>query len=82
MDIYKFYTNNELLTLCETSRTEEYALLIRFLGDYITDFAVNAPEHEKEIKGMSMLLHKIKTLPYETKNILINRRKEGENGRE
>lgn len=77
MNIYEFYTDNELLTLRNTLRTGEYALLIRFLGDYITDFSAKTPENEKEIKGMAQLLHKMKTLPYETENILINRRKEG-----
>lgn len=74
MSIYDFYTNNELLTLRTLIKSDEASLLIRFLGDYVTETATKTSLHAEEIKGMAILLHKVKTSVEDIENQLKNRK--------
>lgn len=71
MSIYDFYTNNELLTLRTLLKSDEAKLLVRFLSDYVTETATRTSLAAEEIRGMSILLHKVKTSVEDIENQLV-----------
>lgn len=76
MNIYEFYTNDELLAIRNLLRTHEGKLLVRFIGDLVDERATRQPINAEAIKGMAGMVHDIKKLPFDIEGV-IGQRKNG-----
>ena len=74
MSIYELYTNDELLAIRNLLVTAEAKLLVRFMGDYMTDLATKQPINAEEIKGMGNLIHEVKTLSQSIESVISHRK--------
>ena len=74
MSIYELYTNDELLAIRNLLVTAEAKLLVRFMGDYMTDLATKQPINTEEIKGMGNLIHEVKTLSQSIESVISHRK--------
>lgn len=74
MSIYELYTNDELLVIRNLLRTSEAKLLVRFMGDYVTELATKQQMNAEAIKGMASLVHEVKTLPNDIEEYISHRK--------